>query len=197
MALTKEEFELIDTAIKVGLGAGITGVFTYLIARSTTKRELEKQYATKQQEFLENVSLDIEAFHHALLTYHSRITERVNVLSEGKSFSEKRENAITEARDEMYSLAKGLSSAEARLLLMGSHEAQQLVRKYGESGTEFYSYASRNNTEMTKDELNTKKELCVERRMQIYNVLHSELKQVSLKPSWLTRIYYWFKAKYV
>lgn len=60
---TKDWYDLIDTALKIGLGALIAGSFTYLTTRTNHSHENKKiQYELKKSLFLEANELSIKYF---------------------------------------------------------------------------------------------------------------------------------------
>lgn len=67
--------EIADTAIKIGLGAAISGVSAFLINRQSHNKSLEKENFSRNKETLESVTLSIEELTHALLKYWSYILE--------------------------------------------------------------------------------------------------------------------------
>ncbi|MCS6101293.1 hypothetical protein [Shewanella baltica] len=140
--------EIADTTVKIGLGAIISGASAYMLARHNHSKSIEKEYLLKHREVMELVTLDIEEMTHVLLKYWSFILDWERNKEKGIKNSEEKSEQITNLRSEVFSLFKGLSSAEGRLLLLGCKEQQSSLRAYGEKISEFYRYASRNNDEM-------------------------------------------------
>jgi len=56
-----EIIDVIDTAVKIGLGATITGIATYIITNINHKNELEKQHTNENKELLKEISRKIES----------------------------------------------------------------------------------------------------------------------------------------
>lgn len=140
--------EIADTTVKIGLGAIISGASAYMLARHNHSKAIEKEYLLKHRDVMESVTLDIEEMTHALLKYWSFILDWARNREKGVKNTEEKSDHITSLRSEVFSLFKGLSSAEGRLLLLECKEQQQRLREYGEKISEFYRYASRNNDEM-------------------------------------------------
>ena len=63
--------EIVDTSIKIGLGALLSGVSAYLINKQNHRKTLEKEYVLKHRNILENITQDIENITHVLLRYWS------------------------------------------------------------------------------------------------------------------------------
>ena len=140
--------EIADTTVKIGLGAIISGASAYMLARHNHSKAIEKEYLLKHRDVMESLTLDIEEMTHALLKYWSFILDWARNKEKGINNSEEKSDQIRGFRSEVFSLFKGLSSAEGRLLLLDCKEQQQCLREYGEKISEFYRYASRNNDEM-------------------------------------------------
>ena len=52
--------EIVDTAIKVGLGALISGVTTYFVTTRTHSHEIQKSFQNEQKELLKEASIKLE-----------------------------------------------------------------------------------------------------------------------------------------
>jgi hypothetical protein len=124
--------DLADTAVKIGLGALITGVATYLNSKLGFKRDAAKTYSTRRRELLENIGEQIEGFTHVALRFWARASGIGKTLEKGGEISQEQSDRFGATVDELFDAFKNLSTAEARLLLLGEDLAQQRVREYGE-----------------------------------------------------------------
>ncbi|MGI2068169.1 hypothetical protein [Shewanella sp. MF08487] len=170
--------EIADTAIKIGLGAAISGVSAFLINRQTHNKSLEKENYSRNKETLESVTLSIEELTHALLKYWSYILEWAKNNEKGVQASKEKTNSIIELRGDVFNLFKGLTNSEGRLLLIGCVEQQKKLREYGTLISEFYRYASRNNEEMQSSELEAWRTKILEAREQLYSSLNKSYRAV-------------------
>jgi hypothetical protein len=80
----------------------------------------------------------------------------------------------------VFSLFKGLSSAEGRLLLLGCKEQQISLREYGEQISEFYRYASRNNDEIDSSTLENWRVKLLASREDLYASLSKAYKNAKI-----------------
>ena len=172
--------EIADTAIKVGLGAALSGISALLINRQAHNKSLEKENNARHKEILESVTLSIEELAHALLKYWSFILEWAKNNEKGVAASKEKTEAITELRGEVFNLFKGLTNSEGRLLLIGCVEQQKKLREYGALIAEFYRYASRNNEEMQSSELESWRSRILEAREQLYSSLNKSYRAVKI-----------------
>jgi hypothetical protein len=172
--------EIADTAVKIGLGAIITGASAYILARHNRSKSIEQEYLFKHREVMESVTLDIEEMTHVLLKYWSFILDWARNKEKEINNTQEKSDQIKTLRLEVFSLFKGLSSAEGRLLLLGCKEQQVCLREYGEKISEFYRYASRNNDEMDCAVLDEWRFKLLENRESLYSSLSKEYKNAKI-----------------
>lgn len=129
--------EVIDTAVKIGLGALISGAAAYLIARLNHNREMEKSQAIRRREMLEGIAEQIETFTHAVLKYWALTGERAIYERDDHPMPEDRQLEWKEAYSSIPGMFKEITSAEAKLLLLGEEESQKLLRDYGNYISQF------------------------------------------------------------
>lgn len=163
--------EIADTTVKIGLGAIISGASAYMLARHNYSKSIEKEYLLKHREVMESVTIDIEEMTHTLLKYWSFILDWARNKEKGIKNSDEKSDQITDLRAEVFSLFKGISSAEGRLLLLGCKEQQSILRAYGETISEFYRYASRNNDDMDYVTLEKWRVTLLSERERLYSSL--------------------------
>ena len=86
------QLEIIDTAIKIGLGALISGIAAFLIARLNHNKEIEKIRANRRRELLEEIAEKVEKFNTAAIRYWAILLERVTYEEQGQAFPTLRAN---------------------------------------------------------------------------------------------------------
>lgn len=77
----KEIYELLDTAVKIGLGALISGLTTYFITKSNHRHELKKLSSLKETEF------DKERFNYKMRMSEKAIEDSREYFSFAKEFN--------------------------------------------------------------------------------------------------------------
>lgn len=172
--------EIADTAIKVGLGAALSGFSAFLINRHNHLKNLEKENCSRNKEVLESVTLNIEEMTHALLKYWSFILDWARNNEKEVSSSKEKIDSIIEFRGDVFHLFKGLTNSEGRLLLIGCVEQQVKLREYGMLITEFYRYASRNNQDMKSSELEEWRCKILQARENLYASLNKSYSAVKI-----------------
>lgn len=84
------ELQVIDTAIKIGLGSLITLVGTFLVTWLNHRNERKKESRKRFYDSLESVSSNIEEVTHVSLRYWALIIEWVRNNAQDMDLTEKR-----------------------------------------------------------------------------------------------------------
>lgn len=165
--------EIIDTAIKIGLGALITGICTYWNQKSHSNHLKEKENYEYNRKLLEQVSNDIEHITHlALKIWSHMIVEVQKEVIDRHSIAQRVNPLKTEIADEFNRLSK----SEGLLLLYGYSEQQIQLRKFGELIGSFISYSSsKYDLPVTLENTNEFRNLILKERKQLYQSLNQAL----------------------
>jgi len=136
--------EILDGAIKVGLGAVIAGISTYLVSKLNHDEEMEKDRLRRRREILEDIASKCDVFATHVLDYWALLADWLEVADPEKELPDHRAR-IKKASLKFYDGFYSLTRAEGRLLLLGQKQARLALRSYGEYAQEFYSeiYAER------------------------------------------------------
>lgn len=130
--------DIVDTAVKIGLGAAISGVATFAVTKYKYQSDKELASAQRRRESLDQIAEHTEEFSHICLNYWARILDWTRKKKSGKNVNETIESELKRVRGELFSTYKLLAIAESKLLLLGEKNAQLLLRQYGEELTKFY-----------------------------------------------------------
>ncbi|MBO2553326.1 MULTISPECIES: hypothetical protein [Shewanella] len=132
--MPKEWIDVADTAVKIGLGALITGVFTYLGVKTSHRSEKQKFMLEHKTKLLEQISDDVETYFRSFDSYIAKIAgitkHQKNNNEEGNDFSVKQKKSINE-RDQ--ALVEGWAyqkSAISRLRLVKANVAVKALGKF-------------------------------------------------------------------
>ncbi|XKH01133.1 hypothetical protein LG325_13760 [Marinobacter nauticus] len=170
--------DIVDTAVKIGLGAAISGIATYAVTRYKHVSDKSLEATQRKRDALSQVAEEVEEFSHISLNYWARILDWTRKRANGKSPNETQEQELRLVRTELFNSYKVLASAESKLLLMGEQEAQDLVRKYGEELTKFYSKAFVGDHGMSIDEIQGWREVILSGRIKVFNELSRVFKSL-------------------
>lgn len=122
--------EVIDTAIKIGLGGIIGFVSTYVVTKLNHGHDARKDITKRHYDALEQVAAHIEEFSHVALKYWALVAECVRVENDGKEWPKERSEQLDLVKAEYFSEAKNITVAESKLLLLGLESASLKLRKY-------------------------------------------------------------------
>lgn len=122
-----EVIEVIDTAVKVGLGALISGLTTYAVSARNHKSENSKEAAKKRVEILtfslEKLDNYFACFNDCISALSGQHLQGVNpgpISSEFKEYYKKRDENLTLSRADR-------AIAASRLHLLGLKEANKII----------------------------------------------------------------------
>ena len=129
--MAKEWIDVADTAVKIGLGSLITGVFTYLGVKFSHNSQQAKFLLEHKVQVLEKISSDAEEYFSAWNALISRIAGTTKLIGrdlEHIEFSENQMIAIKE-RDEILKEAWiSRNNVVSRLRLLKSRNAVEKFR---------------------------------------------------------------------
>ena len=133
-----EIIDVVDSAVKIGLGALISGVVTYLAAKHSHERELQKISFVRRLDSLEQVSEKAEAH----FVSWRRFASRIGGIYSGRNapspdFSEKQWNLILTRDKDLLETREALGYAVARLRLLSATEAASCLSNFSKIVGEF------------------------------------------------------------
>lgn len=159
--------------MKIGLGAVVTGIATHVNNGRSHAKTVEKERHAKNVEMLESVTFSIEEATHLLLKHWAHIIDWARIKDRGHAPSEEKVKLIGEYRLELFTLFKGLTNSEGRLLLMGHNNQQQLLREYGQLISDYYRFAHVSNDQVTVAELDGWRKKIIDSRLKLYSALNT------------------------
>ena len=131
------ELEVIDTAIKIGLGSLITLTGTILVTWLNHRNERNKDSRKRFYDSLESISSNIEEITHVSLRYWALVVEWVRNNAQSMDLTEKRKEELEKTKSELFDQFKNLTVAESKLMLLGLTHISSQIRDYGEFLKEF------------------------------------------------------------
>lgn len=136
--------DILDTAIKIGLGALITGVIAYFNQKANLSATLKKENLLYNRNFLTNISKDLEEINHIVLKMWAIFEFETKQSSIDRHKIQER---LEPLRTTLFNDFNLLSKNEGLLLLHGYVQQQEKLRIYGELLGKFNSYTLlRNDT---------------------------------------------------
>ena len=165
--------DVLDTAVKIGLGALISAVAAYWHFKQRDKAESAKEYEKRHRSLLEQVAEQAEQLNHVYLKYWALVIEWVRYEKSSKDWPSDRRDELEEIRIELFSSFGALTSAESKLLLIGENEAYSKLRELGEAVVQFRRTCYVDKKSLTEEEIEQQKAEIKNLREGLYELLSS------------------------
>ena len=151
--MPKDILDIVDTAVKIGLGALISGSATYWVTKLNHNKAAEKEKLEKRRQMVEEVAENIERLFALLFRFRAGVHDWVNAKDNGKKLTDERyEHILSEQRDIPKSY-KEITSSEAKLLLLGEKTAQSYLSHFGHEISEIRNTVILGNNSLTSNEV--------------------------------------------
>jgi len=167
--------EVVDTAVKVGLGALISGLSAYALAQRHARLDQARARLNRRDELLELVAESVQSFSQTFLLYWARVADAAAAHRKNETLSVQVQEAVISARESLFREVETLNAAEARLLLLGEKEGQARLRALNVCAMEVRAKTSLREAppaeadlENMRDEFLGKRDLLFERLAQVY-----------------------------
>ena len=164
--------DVIDTAVKIGLGGLITGIATYYISRLNHNHEYKKEKDKRYFNTIEEVSTLIEESTHIALKYWSYLhlfIDKEKLNEEDELIHEEKQKVFKSLENDFYHMFKNITVAESRLMLNRLNEEASLLREYGLSIGNLR--AIRYSDSLNKTSINNSKQELEEKRKKLFEKL--------------------------
>ena len=171
--------EVVDSAVKIGLGALIAGVSSLLLSRSQHQRDLSKAKIEREFSILRDVAEQTERFTQTALRYWSLAGDSHRLRRGSNTLSAKKESDLAKTSSALFDIFHELTSSEAKLLLLGKRDAQGALRAYGEIVSAFRRSAMVDSQFMSDAEIETWRESLLKAREQLLSELHRCYQQLA------------------
>lgn len=120
--------ELLDTALKVALGACIAWVAGWWVMRRNAVVGSRSPRENRKLTHLEAISSQVGQVTHTFAKYSSLASESVQF---GERWPAERKNELDTISADLVNEFKGLADAEAKLLMLGEKNLERSLRLYG------------------------------------------------------------------
>ena len=168
--------EVVDSAVKIGLGALIAGVIAFLLSTTQHRNELKKVKVEREFEMLKEVAEKAENFNQTALKYWSLSSDWRRRLAIDGSMEKPSELSI--AQNEFFDSFKELTKAESLLLLFGYSNASLKVRDYGESIIDFYNRVKNVDIPFNSIDAANYRKSMIDKRSELFSLLNEIYKTI-------------------
>ncbi len=144
--------ELVDTALKIGLGALISGVFTWQVAKNNL--------AAQEAADFEKVVSAVEAAQNATVRFVDALGDWT--VNRGTVAEAQVEPGLKQAKRALEGALLGLMSGYTRLTLLGEPACASALTEYREAADAFFREAWNRKDDLTDPELTASSEALLE-----------------------------------
>ncbi len=120
-------WQLIDTSVKVSLGAIIAVMLYWLVHWRRQHQSADQPAANRRIQLLEQISSDVGNVSHAFAKYSALIMESVRY---GERWPAGRKVELTQVNKDLVEEFKKLADAQATLLMLGEKGMEKTLRIY-------------------------------------------------------------------
>jgi hypothetical protein len=168
--------DVVDSAVKIGLGALIAGLFSFITTRVTHESSARTEYARRRRDMLEKVVDTLNRFDK--IYRHQKALYDTFCLSISKEERE-RVGKEFEGLDEQLRVAfEGFADASGTLLILGEIDADAALDEYQEAANQWYETELPENGEASaptlaqlKAKVISKRSVLMERLSTAYRTL--------------------------
>lgn len=168
--------EVIDTAVKIGLGGAITVVGTLVITKLNHKHDHSKERAKRYFDALESVGENVEEITHTALRYWALVIEWVRNNKQGMGLSDRRQEELDKTKLDLFDRFKSLTVAESKLLLLGLDKPSALLREYGDFLKEMRRKYYDGKSSLTEEQMESARQELLAKRQALFSALSENYK---------------------
>jgi len=180
--------DVLDSAVKIGLGAVISAFVTYWLARANHYRTIEKEFNNRKREMLESVAEQVAVFDQFALRYWQTVANWLQDAPPGEPMSAAKLEEIKKLEDEVSDGYGRLRLAMAKLELYDELESKRLLVDYG-NNAKTYPISEITNRKVSKEHLQKYRMEFKQRREELFAELAAACKRtVELSKSRISRI---------
>lgn len=132
--MTTTLIDILDSAVKIGLGAAITAFAAYKSNRLNHVNDRTREIRSHKLKTIESIADKCDTYFLAYTKLHNRLEgiRKKHNRSGELPLSAEQQQYIKECDKELHAAFEGASSARARLRLLQAFEAEKILREIGE-----------------------------------------------------------------
>lgn len=168
--------EVVDSAVKIGLGALIAGTIAFLLSSTQHRNELKRAKVEREFEMLKEVAEKVEIFNHISLKFWSLSSDWRRQLSLNSSAIPS--DSLLNVQSELFDSFSELTKAESLLMLFGYNSAQTSLRAYGETVKSFKKRVASVDIPFDENDINNYRESIIKKRSELFVLLNNIYKTI-------------------
>ncbi len=158
-------WSIIDTSIKVGLGALIAGFCLWINQR---RLPASQERSERRIDMLEAVSRDVGNVNHTFAKYSSLAIESTRF---GNRWPQARKDELTKVNSELVDEFRKMADAESKLLMLGEKALEKTLRLYGAKIAQFRKQVYVGRQDISEQDIVQIKQEILQLREQFYDIL--------------------------
>ena len=128
------ELDIIDTAVKIGLGALISGVATFFVTNSNNAHELRKEQLLRRLDLLEKIAVSTQ-------NASTSIAKVLHIFYLSKEKPEEEvKTALQESLREYLAIFKESNQTDGYASLLGDKELEESLNQFNEALMDLYKF---------------------------------------------------------
>ncbi|WP_221627981.1 energy transducer TonB [Teredinibacter franksiae] len=166
--MTSDIWLILDSILKIGLGALVATACFWLGKRWREETPFDLSPKSKRIGLLEQISSDVGHVNHSFAKYSSLVIESTRF---GKRWPPARKQELERVNSELVKEFERLSSAEARLLMLGEKNMEKTLRLYAARIALFRKQVYVGRQDISEQEIADLKISIMQLREQFYDIL--------------------------
>ena len=135
--MPKDILDIVDTAIKIGLGASISGVTAYYVGRYNHASEKQKYFNEHKLKMIESLSEDVEKYFKATSLFIGIVSGINKNNNQSKTYTKEQFESIKELDSGLILSWQHKDVAVSKLRLLSANKAYDSLRKFSVLEKEF------------------------------------------------------------
>jgi hypothetical protein len=163
--------EVADTAIKVGLGALVSGFTAYLIARHAHKRDASLEHLRRRLDVMHSIVDEATEFMKMNLDYWTKLANWLDEEDQEKKFKDKQ--SVIDAGGVMSDSFHRITVCYNRFYLIGSSECRNALRALAEHCQKFYRDYHVESKNITLESMAKQRQAIIKFRDEFFDALEN------------------------
>ncbi|RYG96032.1 MAG: hypothetical protein EON58_12940 [Alphaproteobacteria bacterium] len=168
--------EVVDSAVKIGLGALIAGVASLLLTRAQHRNNVRKDAIDREFQLLKDVGEKVERFTQSALKYWAHASDWHRSLRSDPATP--KPQSLKTAQAALFDHFGELTNAEASLLLLGHEEAQGHLRTYGEYVSSFTRHINNPSDPLVEESISDYRTYFLRARSNLFKELNRHYREL-------------------
>lgn len=138
MAEELTSLQIIDSAVKIGLGALITAVSGYLVLKRTQQGQVEAEYREEKRRSISELTEAVGHISHRALDFWSYINDREINKALGVQIPKEIEEKLNDSQRQFHASFEKLTRIEGKYFIIAGEKKYKQLEEYGSLLAQFH-----------------------------------------------------------